>query len=219
MVRALLVIDVQNDFTEGGALGVAGGARVAEGVAELIAHRRDSYDLVIASRDWHEAESDNGGHFSLVPDFVDSWPVHCVRGTEGAEYHPALDASTIDVHLTKGTGSPSYSAFEGVTGDGGSAIDVLRGRQVDAVDVVGLATDHCVRASVLDALEAGLAVRVVTDLVAGVAPVSSEAALAEMTEAGATLVDRAGLDAGSAGSDGTDGTGSIASGVDQGADS
>jgi len=195
MVRALLVIDVQNDFTEGGALGVAGGARVAEGVAELLAHRRDAYDLVLASRDWHEADSDNGGHFSPVPDFVDSWPVHCVQGTAGAEYHPALDASTIDVHLTKGTGSPSYSAFEGVTDDGGAVADVLRGRRVDAVDVVGLATDHCVRASVLDALAAGFAVRVVTDLVAGVAPVSSEAALAEMTGAGAVLIDRAGLDA------------------------
>ena len=193
MARALVVIDVQNDFTEGGALGVAGGTRVAEGVAEHLALAAGDYALVLASRDWHEAESDNGGHFSEQPDYIDSWPVHCVRGTTGADYHPALGASSIDVHLTKGTGSPSYSAFEGVTADGESAAEVLRARGVDSLDVVGLATDHCVRASVLDAVAAGLAVRVMTDLVAGVAPVSSEAALAEMSEAGATLVARSDL--------------------------
>ncbi|GAA0958311.1 isochorismatase family protein [Frigoribacterium faeni] len=193
MARALVVIDVQNDFTEGGALPVTGGARVAEAVTAYLRRASDAYEVVLASRDWHEGETDNGGHFSATPDLVDSWPVHCVRGTAGAEYHPAVDTSLIDVHLTKGTGSPSYSAFQGVTDDGGTAADVLRRHGVEQLDVVGLATDHCVRASVLDARAAGFEVRVVTDLVAGVAPGPSEAALAEMTAAGATLVTTADL--------------------------
>src|SRR4051794_31984139 len=106
MPRALLVIDVQNDFTEGGALGVAGGAAVAEGISGYLAGSTDVYDVVIASRDWHDGEGDNGGHFATTapPDFVDTWPPHCVAGTAGAEYHPALDTSLIDVHVRKGQG-------------------------------------------------------------------------------------------------------------------
>lgn len=169
MVRALLVIDVQNDFTEGGALGVAGGTRVAEGSPSTWRGRPATTPSCWPAATGTRPRATTAGT-SEQPDYVDSWPVHCVRGTTGADYHPALDASSIDVHLTKGTGSPSYSAFEGVTADGESAIEVLRARGVDSLDVVGLATDHCVRASVLDAVAAGLAVRVVSDLVAGVAP-------------------------------------------------
>src|ERR1700744_2014464 len=107
-MRALFLIDVQNDFTEGGALAVAGGASVAEKVtAYLRAHPHD-YDVVFASRDWHDATNDNGGHFASSPDFVDSWPPHCVAGTPGAEYHPALDTSLIDIHVRKGQGRPAY---------------------------------------------------------------------------------------------------------------
>jgi len=139
---------------------------------------------VLASRDWHEGDSDNGGHFAVEPDFVDSWPVHCVAGTDGARFHPALDTARIDVQILKGQGRPSYSAFEGTTEAGEELGAVLAERGVTALDVVGLATDHCVRASALDARRAGLEVRVLEDLVAGVSEEASAAALRELTEAG-----------------------------------
>lgn len=189
MTRALLIIDVQNDFTEGGALGVAGGAAVAAGISRLVRENPGRYAAVIASRDWHEGHSDNGGHFATdaPPDFVDTWPVHCVAGTPGAEYHPDLDAALVDLHVRKGEGAPAYSAFEGVV-DGGTALDDALDRLgVDEVDVAGIATDYCVRASALDALRGGRRVRILTDLVAGVAPESSAAALEELRAAGAEL--------------------------------
>jgi nicotinamidase/pyrazinamidase len=193
-VRALFVIDVQNDFTEGGALGVTGGAAVAEGITEYLRENPDSYDIVIASRDWHDGDNDNGGHFASAdsgadgPDFVATWPRHCVAGTPGAEYHPALDASLIDVHVKKGQGVPAYSIFEGVTDDGHELIDLLDAKGVDVVHVAGIATDYCVLASARDALDAGRQVAVLTDLVAGVAPESSKAALGELAAAGAELL-------------------------------
>ena len=205
MARALLIVDVQNDFTEGGALGVDGGAAVAIGVTELLRGGgsspsgdsfagelgTDRYALVIASRDWHEASGDNGGHFAepgSAPDFVDTWPVHCVQGTEGAEYHPALDIDRIDVHVRKGMGEPAYSAFEGVTTDGRRLAAVLDAHEIDDLDVVGIATDYCVRASALDAAASGVRVRVLSELIAGVAPESSVAALKELAAAGVEIV-------------------------------
>ena len=188
-MRALFIIDVQNDFTEGGALGVTGGAAVAEGITEYLRQHADSYDLVIASRDWHDADNDNGGHFAAgEPDYVGTWPRHCVAGTTGAEYHPALDISHVDVHVKKGQGVPAYSIFEGTTDDGRELIDLLDEKGVDVVHVTGIATDYCVLASARDALEAGREVAVITDLVAGVAPDSSTAALAELAAAGAELL-------------------------------
>lgn len=189
MGKALFIIDVQNDFTEGGALGVDGGAAVAAGITELLARSSRDYDHVFASRDWHDADNDNGGHFatSAAPDFVDSWPVHCVAGTEGAEYHPALDTSFVDIHVRKGQGKPAYSIFEGTTTDGSTVAAVLDELGVTEIDVAGIATDYCVRASALDALGAGRSVRVLTDLVAGVAAASSAAALVELDAAGAEL--------------------------------
>ena len=188
-MRALFIIDVQNDFTEGGALGVAGGAAVAEGITEYLRANPDAYDLVIASRDWHDGDNDNGGHFATgAPDFVDTWPRHCVAGTTGAEYHPALDTSLIDVHVKKGQGVPAYSIFEGTTEEGGDLIDLLDDKGVDVVHVAGIATDYCVLASARDALDAGREVAVLTDLVAGVAPESSKAALGELAAAGAELL-------------------------------
>ncbi|RGE20059.1 nicotinamidase [Leucobacter sp. wl10] len=187
MTRALLIVDVQNDFTEGGALGVPGGNAVAERISELLG-TSDGYDLVIASRDWHEPEGDNGGHFAVdgaEPDFETTWPPHCVRGTEGADYHPALDIDRVDVHVRKGMGEPAYSAFEGRTTDGRVLAEVLAERGVDRLDLAGIATDYCVRASALDALGLGIRVRVLTDLVAGVAPESSVAALKELAASGA----------------------------------
>lgn len=190
MSRALLIVDVQNDFTEGGALGVDGGAAVARRISEHLAAHGDDYALVVASRDWHDGDDDNGGHFATVapPDFTTTWPVHCVAGTPGAEYHPALDVDAIEVHVRKGQGRPAYSAFEGTTGDGRSLAEVLAERGITDLDVVGIATDYCVRASALDALESGERVRVLIDLVAGVAPASSAAALDEFRAAGVETV-------------------------------
>jgi len=192
VARALLVIDVQNDFTEGGALGVDGGAAVAAGITRYLAAHKGDYDLVVASRDWHDGDNDNGGHFAAgEPDFVTTWPVHCVGGTPGADYHPALARDAIDVHVKKGQGRPAYSIFEGTTEDGRTLADVLGRRGVTDVDVAGIATDYCVRASALDAAAGGAAVRVLTDLVAGVAPSSSAAALEELRAAGVQTVPSA----------------------------
>ena len=193
MTRALLIVDVQNDFTEGGALGVEGGSAVAAGVTELLqdSQRAAQYDLVVASRDWHDAANDNGGHFAAPgddPDFVNTWPVHCVAGTDGADYHSAVDIDRIDVHVRKGQGEPAYSAFEGLASDGRKLADVLSAAGIDELDVVGIATDYCVRASALDARALGISVRVRSDLVAGVAPESSVAALKEMAAAGVEIV-------------------------------
>lgn len=189
MTRALLIIDVQNDFTEGGALGVEGGAAVAAAITTHVHSHRHGYAAVIASRDWHDADGDNGGHFArdAAPDYVATWPVHCVAGSAGAEYHPALDAALIDVHVRKGQGVPAYSIFEGTTDDGRSVPELLDDLGIDEVDVVGIATDYCVRASALDAIAAGRRVRVLSDLVAGVASDSSAAALAEVVAAGARV--------------------------------
>ena len=189
MARALLVVDVQNDFTEGGALGVTGGDAVAERISVFLGQHAGEYDLIVGSRDWHHGDDDNGGHFATdaEPDFVDTWPVHCVAGTHGAEYHPALDTSLIDVHVMKGQGEPAYSIFEGTLEDGTAFTDELARLGVTAVDVVGIATDYCVRASALDALGADIEVTVLADLTAPVDPVSGARALAEVEEAGASV--------------------------------
>ncbi len=186
MARALFIIDVQNDFTEGGALGVDGGAAVAAAITEHVRRHPDLYDVVIASRDWHDGDNDNGGHFATDadPDFVLTWPVHCVAGTDGAEYHESIDTGLIDIHVRKGQGVPAYSIFEGTTDDGRSVPQALDELEVTEIDVVGLATDYCVRASALDALQHGRSVRVLRNLVAGVAAESSEAALSEIATEG-----------------------------------
>jgi nicotinamidase/pyrazinamidase len=196
MTRALFIIDVQNDFTEGGALGVDGGAAVAAGVTRLLQQHRGDYELVAASRDWHSGENDNGGHFAVdaEPDFVNTWPPHCVEGTPGAEYHPDFDTSEVDVHIRKGQGVPAYSIFEGTDDAGDSMSDVLAARGITDIDIVGIATDHCVRASALDAVEHGQHVRVFTDLVAGVAAESSANALAELGHAGVVIAESTVLD-------------------------
>jgi len=188
MTRALLIVDVQNDFTEGGALAVDGGDAVAERITRHLADHADEYDVIVASRDWHDPSGDNGGHFATEPDFVDTWPVHCVAGTTGAEYDPLLDVTSVTHHVRKGQGVPAYSMFEGVTEDDSTVGAVLTAQGVLSADVVGLATDHCVRASALDAIAHGVHVRVLTELVAGVGAESSDAALAELAHAGAEIV-------------------------------
>jgi len=195
MSKALFIVDVQNDFTEGGALGVEGGDAVARGISQFLVTHAEDYAVVIASRDWHDADNDNGGHFATGdPDFVDTWPVHCVAGTEGAEYDPGLDTAPVTHHVKKGQGRPAYSLFEGTTDEGETVAHLLDAHGVVDVDVTGIATDYCVRASALDAIEHGRHVRVLTDLVAGVASESSEAALAELAHAGAELASAASRD-------------------------
>lgn len=195
--RALLIVDVQNDFVEGGSLGVDGGHAVAGRITEHLAAHADEYALVVASRDWHDPHSSNGGHFAAPdaePNFSTTWPPHCVSTGPGSDYAPELAPDRITHHLRKGMGVPAYSAFEGVLHDPGAPedgqplADLLRDYGVTDLDVVGLATDFCVRASVLDARRNGFGVRVLEGMHAGVAPDSSEAALAEMAEAGAERV-------------------------------
>ncbi|MFK4760495.1 isochorismatase family protein [Microbacterium sp. ZW T5_45] len=188
MSRALLIVDIQNDFTEGGALAVAGGDAVAAAVSAFLAGHAADYDVIVASRDWHDANGDNGGHFADDPDYVDTWPVHCVAGTAGAEYDPLLATDAVTHHIRKGQGRPAYSMFEGTTEDGETVSVVLADAGVLTADVVGIATDHCVRASALDAIAHGVEVRVLTDLVAGVGEQSSAEALAELAHAGASLL-------------------------------
>jgi nicotinamidase/pyrazinamidase len=183
MSRALLVVDVQNDFCEGGSLAVPGGAEVAAGISTLLATA--DYAVVAATRDAHR---DPDGHFSESPDFVDSWPAHCVIGTVGAELHPGLDTQRVDAIFDKGEWAAAYSGFEGTNQDGTSLADWLRRHGADTVDIVGIATDHCVRATAVDAARAGFSTAVLLDHTAGVAPDTVTAALAEMRAAGVILV-------------------------------
>ena len=186
VTRVLFIIDVQNDFTEGGALGVDGGAAVAAGITHYLVEHPHRYDQVFGSRDWHDADNDNGGHFATTdaPDFVTTWPVHCVAGTTGADYHPALDTSAVTVGVRKGQGCPAYSIFEGVTDDGEPLPQRLDDLGVEEIDVVGIATDYCVLASALDAHASGRTVRVLEDLIVGVAAASSVHALEQLVSAG-----------------------------------
>jgi nicotinamidase/pyrazinamidase len=187
MKQALIVVDVQNDFCEGGSLPVTGGARVASDIAVLLHHwtRRDpkapAYDVVVATKDHH---IDPGAHWSATPDYVDSWPVHCEVGTDGEAFHPNLDPQPFDAVFLKGEHVAAYSGFEGRDTDGVALADWLRTHRVDHVDVCGLATDHCVRATALDAVKNGFTTRLLVDLCAGVAPESTTKALAEMRSAG-----------------------------------
>jgi len=179
VTRALLVVDVQEDFCEGGALAVEGGRAVAERVARVLG----DYPLVVASTDWHV---DPGDHFSADPDHVRSWPPHCVAGTRGSRLQAPLTDDLFAGVVRKGEHAAAYSAFEGVV-DGVPLRVWLDGHGVDALDVCGLATDHCVRASALDAVAAGLPVRLLQDLCAGVAPATTAAALDELRTAGVEL--------------------------------
>jgi nicotinamidase/pyrazinamidase len=187
MTRALLVVDVQNDFCEGGSLPVEGGARVASDIGELLHHwtrgddQAPAYDVVVASKDHH---IDPGHHWSKEPDFVDSWPVHCQVGTDGEAFHPNLDPQPFDAIFLKGDHEAAYSAFEGRTVDGEALVDWLRAKKVEQVDICGIATDYCVRHTALDSRKEGFETRVISALCAGVAPATTERAIAEMMAAG-----------------------------------
>lgn len=209
MAEALIIVDVQNDFCEGGALAVSGGAGVAADLSEFLEDAHADYEAIVATQDWH---IDPGPHFSSEPDYQSSWPVHCVAGSLGAELHEDLDVDHIEARFLKGLYDDGYSGFEGRLGDpervgileGEKGIKVepedviptdsldldswLRDRDVDTVTIVGLATDQCVRATALDAAENDYTVRVLTDLIAGVAADSSQEALEEFEEADIELL-------------------------------
>ena len=192
MTVAAIVVDVQNDFTEGGSLAVTGGAGVAAAITDHL--RSAGYDHVVATRDHHV---DPGSHFAATPDYVTSWPKHCVVGTGGVELHPDLDRSLLEAVFDKGEYQAAYSGFEGHlsgTGqeggggpDGVGLADWLRGQGVDAVEVMGIATDHCVAATALDAAREGFATTVRLDLTAGVAAGTTAAAVERMKAAGITV--------------------------------
>ncbi|WP_405555380.1 isochorismatase family protein [Streptomyces sp. NBC_01171] len=192
MRRALIVVDVQNDFCEGGSLAVAGGADVAAAITELIGQAAGSgYRHVVATRDHHIAP---GGHFADNPDYVHSWPAHCVAGTEGVGFHPnfapAVASGAVDAVFDKGAYSAAYSGFEGTDENGATLADWLRARGVEEVDVVGIATDHCVRATALDAASEGFRTHVLLDLTAGVAQQTTDKALESLREAGVQLTGK-----------------------------
>lgn len=180
MSKALIIVDVQNDFCEGGSLAVKGGAAVAERLPGFVANH--PYDHVVATADFH---IDPGEHFSSKPDFVKSWPVHCVAHTIGSELHPALAGVPIDAVFHKGAYEAAYSGFEGSHYEDETPLaDWLAEHGVESVDICGIATDYCVQATALDAVEAGLATRLLLDLCAGVAPATSQSAVETMRAAG-----------------------------------
>jgi nicotinamidase/pyrazinamidase len=213
MSRALIIVDVQNDFCEGGALAVDGGADLAAEITEYVDAHHGQFDHIVATQDWH---IDPGAHFSAEPDFLDSWPRHCVAGTSGAELHPDLDTEYIQAVFRKGQYTAAYSGFEGLlapddavpTGerkpaDAGEALAVDPGAFVDGEDaiglddwlqshdvedlvVVGIATDHCVKATALDGVQAGYSVTVLRALTVGVAD-DLDDAVAEMELGGVDI--------------------------------
>lgn len=192
---ALIVVDVQNDFCEGGSLAVDGGAAVADRVSAHLRDHAGDYQLVVATRDWH---IDPGSHFSAEPDFVDTWPAHCVAESDGARFHANLDsavsfADVVDVVVSKGAYDAAYSGFEGLADDGRTLDQVLKAADIESLDVVGLATDHCDRATALDGIGNGYRVRLLTSMCAGVDPGTTEAALTEMATAGVVIEPTVGV--------------------------
>ncbi len=183
-MRALIIVDVQKDFCESGSLAVAGGAAVARAISSYLTDD-GGYAHVVATKDYH---LDPGSHFSDHPDYAASWPPHCVAGTPGADFHPDLDTSAVEAVFFKGAHAAAYSGFEGTDSDGTLLADWLRQHGVDAVDVVGLATDHCVRATAADAARGGFATRLLVGLTAGVAPDSTAKAIEDLRAAGVEIV-------------------------------
>jgi len=185
-MRALIIVDVQNDFCEGGSLAVTGAGAVVRAINALLAGDH-GYDHVVATKDYHV---NPGAHFADQPDFVDTWPRHCVAGTTGAEFHPELNTAPVEAVFHKGAFTAAYSGFEGAV-DHTSLTDWLHARGVDEIDIAGIATDYCVRQTAADATRAGFKTRVLVDLTAGVAPGTTAEALDEMRDRGVELVHSA----------------------------
>lgn len=179
--RALIIVDVQPTFCEGGALGVDGGNAVAERIADFVTDNADEYELIVTTQDWH---INPGSHFSDDPDFVDTWPPHGVAGTPEAELHEAIAALPFDVSVKKGEYAAAYSGFEGTNPDGEKLEDILREAEIQSLDVVGIAESHCVKETALDGIKKGWSVRVFSDLTAPVSEELGIQARKEMDEAG-----------------------------------
>jgi nicotinamidase/pyrazinamidase len=188
MRNALLVVDVQQDFVEGGSLGVKGGLQVAAMIARHVRHFKYEYQFVVASRDFHEDAPD---HISDHPDFQTTWPPHCMIGTPGAGFVPTIQnlvrEKLIQAVVTKGRHEAAYSAFDGLDPRGHKLLDVLKEQRVDQIDICGIATDYCVRASALDARKNQFQVRVLVNLCAAVDEATGQQALEEMKAAGCQL--------------------------------
>ncbi len=184
--RALIIVDVQPTFTEGGALGVEGGNAVAERIADFVTENGDEYELIVTTQDWH---IDPGHHFSDEPDFVDTWPPHGVAGTAEAELHDAIQSLPIDDGVKKGEYEAAYSGFEGKNASGDTLEMILRVAEVSGIDVVGIAESHCVKETALDALKSGWTVRVLSDLTVPTSEELGKAARVEMDEAGVEQID------------------------------
>ena len=204
MAKALIIVDVQNDFCAGGALATDRGAKVAALISEYVEDNHHRYEAVVATQDWH---IDPGAHFSDTPDFVDSWPVHCVANTEGAEIHPNLDTDYIEAYFRKGRYEAAYSGFEGLQAPEESVMtgehepgatlddegpktplaDWLDEHEIQDVDIVGIATDSCVLATAKDAVDAGYETRVLIDLTAPVHEDKLDEVIAEMEDEGITV--------------------------------
>lgn len=184
---ALLVVDVQRDFCEGGSLAVPGGEAAAAAISDLIDASNGAYSVVIATRDWHV---DPGTHFAAPgqdPDYTQSWPVHCVAGTPGAEWHPDLRLPADAVVVSKGETAAAYSGFEGRSEDGRPLTDVLRDAGISAVDVVGIATSYCVKSTALDAVKAGFRTRVLAPLTADIDAARTPATLDSLRRKGVKI--------------------------------
>ena len=186
--RALLIVDVQPTFCEGGALAVAGGNAVAERIADVVTEYQDEYDLIVTTQDWH---IDPGSHFSENPDFIDTWPPHGVAGTPEAELHEAVASLPIDDSVKKGQHAAAYSGFEGVNREGTPLERILRDAEISDIDVVGIAESHCVKETALDAIDLGWPTRVLRDLTVPVSEDLGVAAREELRQAGVDQVDSA----------------------------
>ncbi|MCI5826266.1 MAG: isochorismatase family protein [Arcanobacterium sp.] len=179
--RALIIVDVQPTFCEGGALGVVGGNAVAEKIADFVTNNASEYAFIVTTQDWHIKP---GKHFSDHPDFVDTWPAHGVADTPEAELHEEIASLPIDASVKKGQYAAAYSGFEGVDENGESLEQLLRDHDIDALDVVGIAESHCVKDTAIDGVRKGWPVRVFSDLTVPVSEELGEEARREMDEAG-----------------------------------
>ena len=183
--EALLIVDVQRDFCDGGALAAPHADDILPALNRHIAEAHARGLPIYASRDWHPSVT---SHFEA---YGGEWPPHCVEGTSGAEFHPQLELPADTIVISKGgdPSRPGYSAFDGRTDTGRSLMDDLRARRIESVAVAGLTTDYCVKETVLDARRGGLDVTVLGDAIAGInaKPGDADRALDEMASAGARI--------------------------------
>lgn len=189
MTNALIIVDVQKDFVEGGSLAVEGGQQVADNLFNVVVPVFEKLDmLVLYTKDWHNPNSDNGGHISETPDYIDSWPAHCVAGTDGADFAQNFDPES-DHIFYKGMGKPSYSGVEAINPHSVGLVDALKYFDIETVDVIGIAFDYCVKATALDLKKAGFKVNVIRDFTASVHPENDDETIHELISAGVTVYD------------------------------